>query len=224
MKQQKTICIIPARGGSKRLPNKNSIVFNGKPLLVHSIEYALDNTQIIDTVVVSTDSAELAAIAKTAGAQVINRPPDLATDHASTAAVMEHAIKTIGQEYDHVVLLQPTNPLRPKLLLKQAFVHYLEEKADSLMTVSRNKDKLGTIVNNRFIPYNYAMGQRSQDLEPLYSENGLLYITQSNLIAQGIILGAANLPYIVDHPYASVDIDTLEDLKYANFIFETTNS
>jgi CMP-N-acetylneuraminic acid synthetase len=62
------------------------------------------------------------------------------------------------------------------------------------------------------------MGQRSQDLEPLYYENGLLYITKASLILKDIVLGPNNLPYLVDHPYASVDIDTIDDLKYAEFI------
>ena len=222
MNAAKNICIIPARGGSKRIINKNSVVFGGMPLLEHSIAYAQANPDIIGTVLVSTDDSNLAKIAEKAGAQVLMRPAALAADTSPTIDVLMHALETLKESYEHVILLQPTNPLRPKSLLKKAFVYYLDQKADSLMTVTRNHEKLGKIVDHKFVPFNYTMGQRSQDLEPLYSENGLLYISKAALIQQGKILGEANVPFQVDHPYASVDIDTIEDLHYANYILETT--
>ncbi len=216
------ICIIPVRGGSKRITNKNGIAFNGKPLVVHSIDYALSNSRLINKVVVSTDSEDLAKIATAAGAHVQMRPAELATDTATTAAVLQYVVSSLEENFDNVILLQATNPLRPKNLLQDALTAFNKHNADSLMTVSRNTDKLGKIVNNRFVPFNYSMGQRSQDMEPLYSENGLLYITKAKLIAQGVILGDSNIPFIVDHPYAGVDIDSLDDLNYAKYILETT--
>jgi len=92
------------------------------------------------------------------------------------------------------------------------------------MTVSRNKDKLGKIIDDKFVPFNYKMGQRSQNLEPLYVENGLIYIAKTALILEEKILGENNYPFIVDHPYAKVDIDTIEDLKFAEFILENCPS
>ena len=89
------------------------------------------------------------------------------------------------------------------------------------MTVSRNAHKLGTIKDNVFEPYNYTMGQRSQDLEPLYYENGLLYIFKTELVKQGKLLGEANYPLVVEHPFAKIDIDTKADFRkaemYLNF-------
>ena len=111
-------------------------------------------------------------------------------------------------------------PLRPKALLKEALKKYTELNYDSLMTVSLNKNKLGKIVNGNFEPYNYVMGQRSQDLEPLYFENGILYITKAELILKGRILGENNCPFITNHPYSKVDIDTENDFKYAEFILK----
>jgi N-acylneuraminate cytidylyltransferase len=83
---------------------------------------------------------------------------------------------------------------------------------------------LGKIVEEKFVPFNYTIGQRSQDLEPLFYENGLLYITKASLILEEKIVGHKNFPFIVDHPYAKVDIDTAEDFKYAEFILENYNN
>jgi N-acylneuraminate cytidylyltransferase len=83
---------------------------------------------------------------------------------------------------------------------------------------------LGKIVEEKFVPFNYTIGQRSQDLEPLFYENGLLYITKASLILEEKIVGHKNFPFIVGHPYAKVDIDTAEDFKYAEFILENYNN
>ena len=119
--------------------------------------------------------------------------------------------------FDNVVLLQATNPLRPENLLKEAFEIY-NNNFDSLFTVTRNHQKLGKIGDQKFIPFNYEIGQRSQDLEPLYFENGLLYISKSSLILQNKILGEKAYPLIVNHPFANADIDTKEDFEYACFL------
>ncbi len=219
----KTIAIIPARGGSKRLPGKNLLPLDGTPLLVHSIRYARANSELIDQVYVSTEDAEIRAQAEKQGAVVLDRPLSLAGDLVPTIDVLKHCLSELNQEVEHVVLLQATNPLRPEKLLRQAFVKYMEHGADSLMTVSRNHQKFGRITDNKFVPYNYSLGQRSQDLEPLYFENGLLYISNAKNIRQGTLLGTNHFPLIVDHPYAHVDIDTAEDLAYAEFILNRSH-
>lgn len=86
------------------------------------------------------------------------------------------------------------------------------------MTVSRSKLKLGRIVANHFQPWNYHFGQRSQDLDPLYYENGLLYISSKELLLQGRITSENMYPMVVDHIFGEVDIDNREDLEYAEFI------
>ncbi|MCB0399598.1 MAG: acylneuraminate cytidylyltransferase family protein [Winogradskyella sp.] len=215
---KKTIAIIPARGGSKRLPNKNIINFNGLPLLVHSINYAKENSDIIDDVYVSTDNKEIKSVALAHNAKVIDRPSDISDDKATTAAVLKHALQLLSNDIECVILLQPTNPLRPKSLLKDAYTAYKLNNCDSLFTVSRDHKKLGKINDNRFLPFNYKIGQRSQDLEQLYYENGLLYITKAQLIMDEIIFNEESFPYVVNHPYAKVDIDTLEDLNYAEYL------
>ena len=215
----KNIAIIPARGGSKRIPEKNIKLFAGLPLLAHSILYAQQNETLIDEIYVSTDIVEIKKIAIQYGAKVIDRPEHLSGDLEPTITALKHVLESIDcSDVESVVLLQPTNPLRPQDLLKQAFEIYNNSNCDSLFTVSRNYQKFGKITANKYHPFNYTIGQRSQDLEPLFFENGLLYITKADLILNGIIISENAFPFEVDHIFAKVDIDTLEDLDYADFI------
>ena len=210
------IVIIPARGGSKRLQNKNTLLLEGIPLIAHSIIYAKENQ--IDKIIVSTDDALTKEIAVQYGAEVMDRPKELATDNSPTIDTIKDVMNKINGEFDYVVLLQPTNPLRPINLLKEGLKKMKEGNFDSLMTVSINEQKLGKIIDGKFVPYNYKIGQRSQDLEPLYYENGLLYITRTSLILKGKIMGDNHFSFIINHPYSKVDIDTQDDLDHATYL------
>lgn len=214
----KTIAIIPARGGSKRLPNKNILSLGGIPLIAHSILYAQKNTAIIEHVYVSTDDEAIKKIALQYGAKVIDRPESLSGDWEPTVSALQHVLEALDFEVENVVLLQPTNPLREEKLLAEAFEIYQQGIYDSLFTVSRNHQKLGVIMENKFLPFNYAIGQRSQDLEPLYFENGLLYITRASLILENSIISETAYPFEVNHIFANIDIDTQEDLDYAEYL------
>ena len=216
----KYITIIPARGGSKRFPGKNTHKLNGLPLICHSIEYSLKNDNVVGTYV-STDAEDIKRISIETGAQVIDRPAEFAGDHATTASAMKNAVQCImskGVAFDYVVLLQATNPLRPKNLLNEAIDIIEKYGYKSLFTVSRSEKKLGKIIDGKFVPWNYTFGMRSQDMDPLYYENGLLYITSKELLLQEIIEGKDAYPMVVDHPYGEVDIDTIEDFHYAEYI------
>lgn len=217
---KKNIAIIPARGGSKRIPEKNIQLFVGVPLLVHSIQYALANNEIIGEVYVSTDDEKIKKIATENGAKVIDRPIQFSGDFEPTISALKHVLESIEFDVENVILLQPTNPLRPDNLLKEAFEIYKKGKYDSLFTVTRNHHKLGKIENNKFIPFNYTIGQRSQDLEPLFFENGLLYITKASLILDDIIISGSAFPFEVNHIFANVDIDTPEDLEYGEYLYQ----
>ncbi|MBC3846945.1 acylneuraminate cytidylyltransferase family protein [Winogradskyella echinorum] len=218
----KTIAIIPARGGSKRLPSKNTKLLGNLPLLAYSINYAIDNSNIIDAVYVSTDDEDIKRIAIQYGARVIDRPIELSGDLEPTVTAIKHSIEVV-ENVSNIILLQPTNPFRPKTLLNEAFKVYIEENADSLFTVSSNHKKLGKIVDDQFVPFNYSIGQRSQDLEPLYFENGLLYITKAALIQEEIIFNDKSIPFVVNHKYVEVDIDTQDDFDYAEYVLKNYN-
>lgn len=216
----RTIAIIPARGGSKRIPEKNIQLLGELPLIAHSILFAQKNSEIIDDIYVSTDDAEIKKTALQFGAKVIDRPVFISGDLEPTVSALKHVLESINSDVENVVLLQATNPFRPENLLKEAFEKYKKEDADSLFTVSRNHQKFGKIVNNKFQPFNYTFGQRSQDLEPLFFENGLLYITKTSLILKDIIISENAFPFVVNHIFAQVDIDTLEDLDYARYLYQ----
>ncbi|MGE8339820.1 MAG: cytidylyltransferase domain-containing protein [Flavobacterium sp.] len=216
----KTIAIIPARGGSKRLPEKNTKLLNNIPLLAHSILYAKQNSAIIDEIYVSTNDDGIKKIASEYGAKVIDRPESLSGDFEATIIAVKHVLESIKNDVENIVLLQPTNPLRPENLLKDAFDFYLKGNYDSLFTVSRNHQKFGKIIDGKFVPFNYEIGQRSQDLEPLFFENGLLYITKSEKILNNIIISKDAFPFEINHIFASVDIDTQEDFDYAQYVYK----
>ena len=216
----KYITVIPARGGSKRFPGKNTHILNGLPLICHSIEYSLKNPKISGTYV-STDADDIKQISKAGGAEIIDRPAEFAGDYATTASAMKHAARYLmdkGVDFDFVVLLQATNPLRPKGLLNEAIDIIEKGENDSLFTVNKSEKKLGKIIEGKFVPWNYKFGQRSQDLDPLYYENGLLYITKKELLLQEIIEGPTAYPLVVEHPFGEVDIDTVEDFRFAEYM------
>jgi N-acylneuraminate cytidylyltransferase len=216
----KTIAIIPARGGSKRLPNKNILLLGGIPLIAHSILFAQKNSAIINEIYVSTDNAAIKKIALDYGAKVIDRPESLSGDLKPTASALKHVLESIVGAVENVVLLQATNPLRPQNVLAAAFEVYQKGKYDSLFSVSRIHKKLGKIEENQFHPFNYAIGQRSQDLEPLFFENGLVYITKASLILQEKIISEHAFPFEVNSIFANVDIDTQDDLEYAEYLLK----
>lgn len=217
----KTIVIIPARGGSKRLPNKNILLLDGIPLIAHSIMYAQKNSPIIDAIFVSTDDEKIKEIAMQFGAKVIDRPVELAGDSEPTVSALKHCLEIINDnEIENVILLQPTNPLRPESLMQEAFEIYQKNYCDSLFTVTENHYKFGKIINDKFEPFNYEIGQRSQDLEPLYFENGLLYISKAKAILNDEIITKNAFPYVVNNCFANVDIDTQEDFDYAEYVLK----
>ena len=215
----KNIALIPARGGSKRLPNKNSLLLDGIPLIAHSIIYAQNNLKIVDDIFVTTDDENIKEIALKFGAKVIDRPSELSGDLDTTVSALKHSLEVLNDaQIENVILLQPTNPLRPENLLQKAFQVYKEKKCDSLFTVTRNHQKFGKIINDNYVPFNYEIGQRSQDLEPIFFENGLLYISKVQNILKDTIITQNAFPYEVTHEFSNVDIDTKEDFDYAEYL------
>lgn len=215
------LVIIPARAGSKRIKGKNIKPFNGIPLLAHSVLYA--QKYIGSDIIISTDDKLILPIAKQYNVPILWRNESLAQDDTTTAEVIKDVIAKVDKTYDYIVLLQPTNPLRPKNLFKDAWNLLKTKQSESLLTVNLNQYKLGKLKQNIFKPYTYKFGQRSQELEPLYYENGLLYICSYALAKSGNIMGDAPLAMPIDHPFGSVDIDTELDWKWAELILKEYN-
>ncbi|MFC3415189.1 acylneuraminate cytidylyltransferase family protein [Algoriphagus hitonicola] len=212
--------IIPARGGSKRFPGKNLAILNNKSLLGISIEYALSNNISLskEQIWVNTDDAKISKEAEKYGVQVFDRSPELGEDHISTGDVLKNQVNFMlkrAMKVDAVILLQATTPLRPNGLIEKATTLFENHNCNSLAGFSPSNKKLGKIINNRFEPQNYTFGQRSQDMTPLFYENGLIYVTKANEILQGKVLTEDVFPMVIDHPFAQVDIDDVLDLYFA---------
>ncbi|OOE33404.1 CMP-N-acetlyneuraminic acid synthetase, partial [Salinivibrio kushneri] len=182
MIEQKKVCaLIPARGGSKRLPKKNSLPLSGKPLIAWTIEAAL-NSQYIDKVLVSTDSEEIASISREFGAYVpALRPEYLANDTATTEQVIRYELNRHMQDSDILIILQPTSPLRSKQQIDQALRLFQEKKASSVFSVTACEhppEWCGKLPDN-YSMANFISGDfstRSQDLQKSFRLNGAIYI------------------------------------------------
>jgi CMP-N-acetylneuraminic acid synthetase len=218
----KVIAIIPARAGSKRLPGKNLLPLGGKPLIVHSIEYAKNNINI-DEVYVSTDSNEICKVAEINGAILLDRPKELARDTTLTIDVLKHHLENELSDFkedDLVVLLQATNPLRPENLITDALEIIKAENVGTLATFTMLNKKYGQISNDKYIPVNYKPGQRIQDIQAQYYENGLLYIAEAGTLRKGELINEQTYALVIDDISSAVDIDEEADLLFAEFLLE----
>ena len=217
--------IIPARGGSRGIPQKNILQVAGKPLLAYSIQ-AAQQAQRINRVVVSTEDAEIAAVARDWGAEVVPRPPELATDEAPTDPVLEQVVHYLeridGYRPDLVVLLQPTSPIRPPGLVDACIDRLLATKADSLLTVfeghhffwRRRSD--GVVAN-----YDPVRRPRRQDIpeeDCILLENGSVYVTRCDILLEQHSRLAGKVEWYVMPLEDSLEIDVPIHLQLAEFL------
>lgn len=220
-KQSRAVAVIPARAGSKRIPNKNRADLGGRPLVWYTIDWAIAEIGA-GRVYVTTDDSEIARIARDMRVQVINRPAELARDQASSGAVIGHAANAIlaDQAIDWLILLQPTNPFRPRGLLQAMLARAEVATAPSVIAVTPVRLKFGRLdAGDRFHPVNYVFGQRSQDMKNQYvAENGLCYVTHRDLARTGTVIGDAPVAVVVDSWHGAIDIDEPEDLEAARAV------
>ena len=182
----KKIAIITARGGSKRIPRKNIREFCGKPILAYSIEAAV-KSGIFDTVMVSTDDEEIAAVAKRYGAEVpFYRSAETANDFATTNDVLLEVLAEYerrGEKFDLGVCIYPTAPFVNEKKLHDGLEIFGKSGADALVSVVKFSfpPQRGFVVDNGLIKYQYPQYERtrSQDLEPIYHDCGQLYICKT---------------------------------------------
>jgi CMP-N,N'-diacetyllegionaminic acid synthase len=224
MYENKTfLAIIPARGGSKRLPRKNILELNNKPLIAYTIEAGLQS-KYIDKVVVSSDNDEIINISSLYGANTIKRPNELASDIATTFDAIKHTINNT-KRYDYIILLQPTSPLRNVHHLDEA-IELLEEKnADAIVSVSEVQHNPlwtntidDTLAMNNFLS-DEVINKRSQDLEIFYRLNGAIYICKTNkLLQEESFFLKKNIFAYKMNKESSIDIDEELDFKLAKLI------
>ncbi|MDA2923037.1 acylneuraminate cytidylyltransferase family protein [Acidobacteria bacterium AH-259-L09] len=223
------LAIIPARGGSKNPPRKNILAFKGKPLIVHSIEQALE-AELVGRVIVSTDSEKIAEISLQAGAEVpFMRPGQLARDHSTDLEVFRHALSWLA-EHEHytpeiLVHLRPTAPLRPPGLIDMGVRRLLSHpKADSLRTViltrhtpykmwRLNGDYLEPLLTHS--PYSEPYNMPRQLLPKVYWQNAYLDITRRSTVMEKDSMTGERILAFVMAPDHDVDIDSQGDLVQA---------
>ena len=219
------LAIIPARGGSKRLPRKNVLDLCGKPLIAYTIEAAL-KSKYINKVIVSSDDEEILNISSNFGADILKRPYELANDTATTFDAIKHTIDNF-ENYDYIVLLQPTSPLRNENQIDEAIELLEEKQADAIVSVcemdhsplwSNTLPKNGNM--NNFLR-DEVLNKRSQDLEKYYRLNGAIYIckTENLLENKSFFLKDNIFAYIMDRK-SSIDIDEELDFLFAERVIE----
>lgn len=222
-KNKTFLAIIPARGGSKRLPRKNILDFNQKPLIFWSIEAGL-KSKYIDRVIVSSDDEEILEISKKCGADILKRPDELANDIATTFDAIKHTIDHAGK-YDYIVLLQPTSPLRDVKHVDES-IELLEEKnADAIVSVCEMEhsplwsNTLDDSLSMQGFLKDEVLNIRSQDLPKYYGLNGAIYICKMNKLLEekSFILKENIFAYKMNRKN-SIDIDTEIDFLTAESI------
>lgn len=223
----KAIAIIPARGGSKRIPRKNIKNFHGKPLIAYSIEVALAS-KLFDKVVVTTDDEEITSIAKAYGAEVpFIRPKELSDDFTGTQEVVEHALAYLqakGEIFEYLCTIYATAPLLKKEYLTEGLQKLQNSNAIHAFSATSMPFPIQRTfkidVNGRcemFTPEYYYT--RSQDLEEAYQDAGEFYWSKVGMESQEIMFGKDSIPIILPR-YLVQDIDTLEDWERAEVMYE----
>jgi N-acylneuraminate cytidylyltransferase len=219
------IAIIPARGGSKRVPRKNLVPVGGQPLIAYTIQQAL-NAASVGTVYVSTDDDEIARHASALGTEVVVRPRELATDEATSESVLLHVLDTRARQGavdpDLVVFLQCTCPIRAQDDIDRA-VNTLERTgSDSLFSGCREAPFVWRREPDglRSVTYDYRSRQRTQEWQPHYRENGSIYVFRPWVLRQNNNrLGGKIAVHEMEY-WSSFDIDSKEDLVLVEWILE----
>jgi N-acylneuraminate cytidylyltransferase len=222
-KNKTFLAIVPARGGSKRLPQKNILDLCGKPLVAYTIEAGL-KSKYVDEVVVSSDNVDILRISQKLGTKTINRPHALSSDTATTYDAVKHVVENM-EKYNYVVLLQPTSPLRNEKHIDEAIELLEEKKADAIISVCEMEHSplwsntlpedgnMGSFLSNKII------NKRSQDLEKYYRLNGAIYICSTDRLLENNSFFLKNniFAYKMDRR-SSIDIDEKIDFEFARLL------
>lgn len=197
--------VTPVRGGSKGIPRKNLAPVCDKPLLAWTIEAARRATRL-DRYLVSTEDPEIAEVARGYGAEVLERPPELATDEASTLSVLQHVLSQVPA--DIVVLLQATSPIRDEGLIDRCIARFHETGADSLAT--------GFVC--KYVAYG-KNDQRRQDIPGFFYDDGNVYVMKADLVRSGDRYGRTIERIVIDREQ-NVEIDDAFDLWLAEQVLK----
>ena len=224
----KILYLIPARAGSKGLPGKNTKLLGKKPLIVHTIEFALKNIKKGDELCISTDDQNVINIASNLGVNLpFIRPKELSTDNATTYDVIMHALSHYKQKnitFDLVLLLQPTSPFRNQEDIDNLFLQY-DNNAEMIVSVKKTKEnpyftlfeenQLGFLSKSKNGDF-----EKRQDCPPVFAFNGSMYLLQVNALEKKKINEFSRVKKIVMPEERSIDIDTMADWILAEFYLD----
>ena len=226
----KILGVIPARGGSKGVPRKNIKNLGNIPLIGHTIKAALESN--IFKLVVSTEDAEIAEISLKLGANVpFKRPIQFAQDNSSSIDVAINALleteKIYNEQYDAIMMLQPTTPFRNKIDINNSIDILLNNSdADSVISVvnveGHHPARMKYINNNILIDPDFCEKQENQnrqELVPMYIRNGAIYLTKRNILLQNSLKGHKSYAYIMPLE-RSINIDNQNDFDYAKWLLQ----
>ncbi len=224
-KNKKILAIIPARGGSKRLPEKNIKLLAGKPLISYTIETSL-NSKLIDKTIVSTDDKEITEVSKNYGAEIIKRPKELAKDTSITIDAIKHTLDVLKEKENYqpdiIILLQPTTPLRRIEDINNAIEMFFNENCESVVSVCEgnpywnltNKNKAKPVLGWKYFK------SRKQDLPKTFVLNGAIYITTPKSLDKYNAFFNNKMALYQMPNKRSIDIDEEIDFEFVEFIIK----
>lgn len=225
MDNKKILAIIPARGGSKRVPRKNVKLLVNKPLIIYTIEAAL-RSKYLDRIIVSTDDEKIAMVSGKYNIEIVKRPRHLATDKAKIVDAVFHILKDLEKKNyipENIILLQPTSPLRTTRDIDSSIELFLKNKCKPVISVYKiDQSPYWAFIKKRkyldpVLEWKYFEYQR-QDLPKAYMPNGAIYISSVKDIKRNKGFYCSKiLPYIMSQK-TSIDIDKSIDFKSAEFL------
>ena len=228
------LAIIPARGGSKRLPRKNILELKGKPMIAWTIE-AASYSKFIDRIIISTDDQEIAQICRDYGVDIpFIRPGDLGKDESNSIDVIMHTItklEELKENYDYVIMLQPTSPVRNANNIDESVELLLRKNADSIISVTALNHPIEW---TNILPDDFSLdgfflnqyeGMRSQDFPKRYIINGAIYLNDIQILKKtsSLINCGKSFAYIMEKEN-SIDVDTQFDFMIAETLLSQIDS
>ena len=230
----KILSIIPARGGSKRIPKKNLLPLNGIPLVGHTISHSLKSKMINKTVVTTDDQEIIDFVAGYESVEIVKRPSIMSNDNSPSEEAIKHTLDYLKEKKytpDIVVFMQATSPIRPPGTIDDAINLFIRKKADSLLSVTKNHNFIWIRSGDRCEPlnYNYENRPMTQCINNQFIENGSFYIFKPWVIIQKNNRLGGNIELFEMNYWSSIEIDDPEDFelcdyflnKYGNDCFNT---
>ena len=218
-RKSKTICFIPARKGSKRVKDKNLRKINNKTLIEITINQA-KKTRLFSDILLSSDSSKILKIGKKLKITSIMRSKKNSRDNSTTDLALKETISKLNKNYDNIVILQVTSPLRKVNTIKKFVRYCIKNKLNNCLTVSKQNDNISYFDKKYFSPLN-KVRKLSQNRKPFLYENGLIYFISRKAFANNFrIYPKKNWNYYLTNKYESLDINDFEDLNICKILMK----